>query len=54
MTAAVKRTREKFAITHLDQIAAARAQISALEARASKFLDMAAGLEKPVARVPKD
>jgi len=47
VTTAVKSTREKFAVTHLDEIAAARAQIATLEARASKFLDMAAGLENP-------
>ncbi len=45
MTAAVKSTRERFAITHRDEIAAARAQIAATEARASRFLDVAASLE---------
>ncbi len=47
ITAAVKSTREKFAVTHHEEIASARTQIGALEARASKFLDMAAGLENP-------
>lgn len=45
VAAAVKATREKFALLHTEEIAEARAAIVARELRAGKFLDMASQLE---------
>ena len=44
---ALKATQAMFAVSHADEIAAAKAQIAALEARASRMVDVAAGLESP-------
>ena len=52
VAAAVKATREKFALFHTEEIAEAREAIVALELRSGKFLDMASQLENvaPVLR----
>jgi site-specific DNA recombinase len=47
VAAAVKAAREKFALTHDEEIADARKGIVALELRAGRFLDMAADLASP-------
>ena len=47
VAAAVKSTREKFAITHAEDIAATRAVIAKLDARSSKLLEMASELKTP-------
>ena len=47
VAAAVRATREKFALAHDGDIADARKEIIALELRAGRFLDMAAELESP-------
>jgi site-specific DNA recombinase len=47
VAAAVKSTREKFAVTHAEDIAAARAEIAKLDARSSKLLEMASELKTP-------
>jgi len=47
VAAAVKSTREKFAITHDQDIVAARAQIAKLDARSGKLLEMASELKTP-------
>jgi site-specific DNA recombinase len=43
--AAVKSLREKFAVTHAQDIAAARAEIATLDERSSRLLDVALGLK---------
>jgi len=53
VAAAVKATREKFALTHDGEIADARKEIIALELRAGRFLDMAADLASPAAILRK-
>lgn len=45
--AALKSTRERLSATHDADIRQARSEIAAIEARASKYLDMAAELENP-------
>ena len=47
VAAAVKSTREKFAITHDEETAAARAAIAKLDARSSRLLEMASELKTP-------
>ena len=47
VAAAVKSTREKFAATHDEDIAGARAQIAKLDARSGKLLAMASELKTP-------
>jgi len=47
VAAAVKSTREKFAVTHTEDIAAARAEIAKLDARSSRLLEMASDLKAP-------
>ncbi len=47
VAAAVKSTREKFAVTHAEDIAVARAEIAKLDARSSKLLEMASELKTP-------
>ena len=44
---ALKATKAMFAVSHVEEIATAKAQIAALEARAARMVDMAAGLESP-------
>jgi hypothetical protein len=53
VAAAVKATRDKFALVHTAEIAEAQNEIVALELRASKFLDMAAELETPAPMLRK-
>jgi len=53
VVAAVKATRQKFALTHDGDIAAARKEIIALELRAGRLLDMAAELASPAAILRK-
>jgi site-specific DNA recombinase len=52
VAAAVKATREKFALVHSEEIAEARQEIVALELRAGRFLEMASELQSaaPVLR----
>jgi hypothetical protein len=45
VAAAVKSTREKFAVTHAEEIAAARMEIMKLDARSSRLLDVASELQ---------
>ena len=45
--AALKSTRERLICTHTEEIRQTRTAIAALEAKASKYLDMAANLENP-------
>jgi site-specific DNA recombinase len=45
--AALKSTRERLVATHAAEIRKTQAEIAALEAKASKYLDMAANLENP-------
>jgi DNA invertase Pin-like site-specific DNA recombinase len=45
VAAAVKSLREKFAITHAQEIASARAEIAKLDERSSQLLDVAIGLK---------
>ena len=47
VAAAVKSTREKFAITHDEETAAARAAIAKLDARSSRLLEIASELKTP-------
>lgn len=45
--AALKSTRERLVTAHASEIKQAQTEIAALEAKASKYLDMAANLENP-------
>jgi hypothetical protein len=47
VAAAVKSTREKFAITHAEEITATRTEIAQLDARSSRLLDVASELKSP-------
>lgn len=47
VAAAVKSTREQFAITHAEEIAATRTEIAKLDARSSRLLDVASELKSP-------
>ena len=50
---ALKATQEMFAPSHVEEIASAKCQIATLEARASRMMDMAAGLELPAPMLRK-
>jgi cell division septum initiation protein DivIVA len=49
----VKATREKFAVTHAEEIRAAQARITELDARIGKFMEMASMLSSPVPALRK-
>ena len=53
VSAAVKSLRQKFALTHTDEIAAARAEIAKLDERRSRLLDVALGLKSRAAVLRK-